>query len=132
MLTGVCKTRGPSSLLCLLISLSQQPEGKQSTPEGKQRVQSSAGAWELLTKSMTPILAFLPLPASLGLGCSPAWPADARPALLCSALVSPVAKEERGFGIPEHCAGRPSRLPQGAAALSAAQKLFVCILQGCI
>lgn len=126
MLTGLCKTRGPGSLLCSLISLSQQPRGKAEQP----------GAWELLTKSMTPVLAFLPLPASeaspLGLGCSPAWPADAQPALLCSVFVPPLAKEEEGFGTPEHLSGPLRRLPQAVAALSAVQELFVCILQGYI
>ena len=58
----------------------------------------SAGAWEPPAKSTTPTLAFLPLPTSLG--CSPARPADAQPALLCSAHVFPPAKEKKALRLP--------------------------------
>lgn len=79
---------------------------------------------------MTPTPAFLPLPVSFG--CSPARQADAQPALLCSALVFIPAKEEKRLETPKYFAGPPSRLPKTVTVLSAALKLFVCILQSYI
>jgi len=88
----------------------------------------SAGAWEPPAKSTTPTPAFLPLPASLG--CGPARPADAQPALLCSAPASPrLRRLKKQLEAPEYFAVPPSGLPEATAALSAAQEPFVCILQ---
>lgn len=66
----------------------------------------------MLTKSMTMTLTlgFLPLPAWLS--CSPAQPADAHLASLCSVLVFPLPKTKTSLETPEYFAGPQSRLPE--------------------
>lgn len=60
---------------------------------------------------MTLTLGFLPLLAQLS--CSPAQPADAHLASLCSVLVFPLPKtKKKGLETPEYFAGPQSRLPE--------------------